>query len=142
MLRLLEPSELTRVSWECVHFLCWEHVESAVAQLRGSSLAVLSADAGQVESDSDLFALLAETFRFPDYFGGNWDALDECLRDMPAEGYVLLIHGSQQLWRRAPKTAGQLVESWLCAAEHRGDVRKSFGSPPVAPKPFHLVFVW
>jgi hypothetical protein len=28
-----------------------------------------------------LFAHWAERLRFPDYFGGNWDAFEECLRD-------------------------------------------------------------
>ncbi len=31
---------------------------------------------------------------FPEYFGHNWDALEECLADfewLPAKGYILLI---------------------------------------------------
>jgi RNAse (barnase) inhibitor barstar len=41
-----------------------------------------------------LFAELAEVLEFPDYFGHNWDALEECLADLewlPAKGYVLLF---------------------------------------------------
>src|SRR4051794_34142310 len=29
-----------------------------------------------------LLGMLAESLQFPDYFGANWDALDECLRDL------------------------------------------------------------
>lgn len=45
-----------------------------------------------------LFAELAEVLEFPDYFGHNWDALEECLADlewMPAKGYVLVFTDSE-----------------------------------------------
>ena len=37
---------------------------------------------------------------FPDYFGHNWDALEECLTDLewlPGKGYVLLATGAEQI---------------------------------------------
>jgi hypothetical protein len=33
------------------------------------------------ESSQSLITVLAELLRFPDYFGMNWDAFEECLRD-------------------------------------------------------------
>lgn len=39
---------------------------------------------------------LAATGAFPDWFGRNWDALDDCLVDLswlPAEGYLVLVTG-------------------------------------------------
>ena len=37
---------------------------------------------GGVRSKIELLETLASAGNFPDYFGGNWDALQDCLRDL------------------------------------------------------------
>jgi hypothetical protein len=40
---------------------------------------------------------IAKALAFPDWFGGNWDALEDCLIDLSwreAEGHVLVFSGS------------------------------------------------
>lgn len=59
--------------------------------LSGSSLCVSRVGA---PSKQALLEALAEALDFPAWFGGNWDALEDCLCDLswrPAEGYVLLF---------------------------------------------------
>ncbi len=34
---------------------------------------------------------IAAALDFPDWFGANWDALEDCLSDLPGKGYVLLF---------------------------------------------------
>lgn len=34
---------------------------------------------------------IAAALEFPDWFGANWDALEDCLSDLPGKGYVLLF---------------------------------------------------
>jgi hypothetical protein len=46
------------------------------------------------QTTAGLFTECARALNFPDYFGHNWDALEECLIDLewlPAKGYVLLV---------------------------------------------------
>ena len=88
-----------------------------------------------MQDKEQLLAAIARELEFPTYFGMNWDALDECLVDMswrPSGGYVLVLRGAEQLWRRNSRLVGSFVESWLFAAE-------SWAKRGV---PFHLVFVW
>ncbi|MDF2459138.1 MAG: putative Ribonuclease inhibitor Barstar (Modular protein) [Nitrospira sp.] len=49
---------------------------------------------------SELFSEFADAMDFPDYFGHNWDALEECLTDLewlPGKGYVLLVTAAEQI---------------------------------------------
>ncbi|MFC7532350.1 barstar family protein [Actinoplanes sp. GCM10030250] len=42
----------------------------------------------------------SDALLFPDYFGWNWDALSDCLRDLnwlSAEGHLLLVEDASQL---------------------------------------------
>jgi hypothetical protein len=47
-----------------------------------------------IKSKAALLEALFVALRFPDYFGGNWDALDECIRDLSwlPNGDVVLRH--------------------------------------------------
>lgn len=60
----------------------------------------------------ELMRRVAKAFAFPDYFGHNWDALDDCLRDLawlPGEGYVLGLEHPEALRRAAPGDFASLV---------------------------------
>ena len=47
-----------------------------------------------IRSKQKLLRILADELRLPDYFGHNWDALEECLRDLSwlPEGNVQIRH--------------------------------------------------
>ena len=56
---------------------------------------------GATMPDADhLFYEFSEAFLFPGYFGENWNALWDCLRDLkwlPADGYLLIVENAQQM---------------------------------------------
>ncbi len=50
---------------------------------------------GPLRRKAELLRALADGLEFPSYFGHNWDALDECLRDLSwlgPESAVVLVH--------------------------------------------------
>jgi hypothetical protein len=64
---------------------------------QAAGLALWRVDIGHVHDKSGFTGLVAKALAFPEWFGGNWDAFEDCLGDLswqPAPGYVLLLeHG-------------------------------------------------
>jgi len=126
-------AQLAVPSHTCIHF-----TDSAPpqAELAGQGLFVADIGGGAVHTEEELFEAVARALRFPDDFGGSWDAVDKCLRDLDwlndASGYVLIIRNSQHAWTGHHQMAGELHHSWLRAGEEWA--RRE--------KPFHLVFEW
>ena len=52
-----------------------------------------------LNTKTSLLRALAHQFHFPDYFGENWDALEECIRDLSwlPDGDVALEHSDVPL---------------------------------------------
>ena len=85
-------------------------------ELEGFEVLTIAGDS--IGSKEELLDAIAEGFGFPDWFGRNWDALEECLRDLDAvnDGYALVITDATALWAERPRVSGTLVEVWLDAA--------------------------
>jgi RNAse (barnase) inhibitor barstar len=133
---MLRADDLARVTWCCVHYATVADVSPQLrAALERAGIAAFDLNGVPIRTRDDLLRGIADAMQFPDYFGMNWDAVIDCLRDLadrhPAEGYVLFVHAAEGLWRQGLPWIGELVEVWLTAAEesaHDG-------------VPLHLVFV-
>ena len=71
-----------------------------VAGLQG--LGVFHLDGARMSSQSGLFEEFSASLQFPDYFGSNWNALDECLADLDwldFPGYLLVIDSGDSVLR-------------------------------------------
>ena len=57
-------------------------------------------DGESVQDVDSLFSVMAREFNFPDYFGENWPAFNECIRSLswlPARAYLLVFQNSEFL---------------------------------------------
>jgi len=55
-------------------------------------------DVGHVHEKEDFLELVSKAMGFPDWFGGNWDALGDCLKDLswlPGRGWVVVLEKSK-----------------------------------------------
>jgi barstar (barnase inhibitor) len=101
-------------------------VDEILDATRGTGIAVARIAFAPKEG---LLQNIARALDFPDWFGGNWDALEDCLTDLSwrdADGFVLLFSGA-----KPGDELGVLIDVLRTAAEHwagRG-------------KPFFAVFV-
>ena len=75
-------------------------------------------DAAQIDlKGGDALRAIAKALRFPDWFGGNWDALEDCLSDLswrPGDGHVLVFRNWQAL---SGDDLGVLIDVLRSAAE-------------------------
>lgn len=70
-----------------------EAIDEAV---RGSALSLGRISLAGAAGKDALLERIARALAFPDWFGRNWDALEDCLTDLSwrmAEGYVLVFEG-------------------------------------------------
>ncbi|WP_282795842.1 barstar family protein [Streptomyces sp. CC224B] len=77
---------------------------------------------GQDMLDADgVFTQFYEHLRLPDYFGWNWDALNDCLSDLhwiTARRYLLIVDDSEYLLSQSPDERPILLRILLKSAEH------------------------
>lgn len=62
-------------------------LDETVGWLRSHAYRVVEFDAGSWSSDADMYDDVALALNFPDYFGRNLDALNDCMRDVASGDY-------------------------------------------------------
>ena len=75
-------------------------VRLAAADLR---LVLCEADLHGCEDGTAALERLGRALQLPDWFGGNWDALEDCINDLSwlqGEGHVLLVRGIRAWMQR------------------------------------------
>jgi hypothetical protein len=68
---------------------------------RSDAIDEVMPDSAQIDlKDGNASRAFARALQFPDWFGGNWDALEDCLGDLswrPGDGHVMVLRNWQAL---------------------------------------------
>ena len=106
---------------------------------RDSALRVARIGLAGAAGKEALMERVARALTFPQWFGGNWDALEDCLTDLSwsnAAGHVLLIEGVGEL---SADERGILIDILASAAAWWVDRKRPFfavfvGGAPQLPE--------
>ena len=116
-----------------------QRAESLVRPPTGFALKVIKGS--HCKTPANLFAEFAQALEFPDYFGHNWDALEECLADLewlPAKGYILLITDAAHVLSDDEAEYETFLEILCDAGEAWGNGQAEMGVRLATP--FHVLF--
>ncbi len=64
-----------------------------ITEAKKSGFRVININGRNIYNKWDFFKQFAREMNFPSYFGENWDAFDECIRDLAwinAKGYLII----------------------------------------------------
>lgn len=135
------PWQSVKSPW--VHLLVsreGESPEQAVAAPASFKMTVIRG--AKCKTSESLFTEFARALSFPDYFGHNWDAVEECLADLewlPARGYVVIVTDAEQILTKNDEDYPTFIDILNDAGESWSS-RRPEGAPQ-AGVPFHVVLM-
>jgi RNAse (barnase) inhibitor barstar len=104
-----------------------EAVERAAQE---AGLAVFRIDIGEVRNKADFLGRVAKALSFPNWFGSNWDALNDCLTDLDwlstKTGYVLIFENSDDFGSHHKSEFDTATDVLNNAAEYWKEEGRSF----------------
>src|SRR5438477_6914733 len=83
-----------------------------------------SLDGYKISDKKSFLEKIARAMKFPDYFGKNWDALNDCLTDMEwarGAGYILLYQFPDRFVKKNPDEWKVAVDIFNTAIEFWGE---------------------
>lgn len=128
----MKPDILRSPAHNGVYGLPQGTAESLVAEARDAGFVHVRVNGSACHNLRALLRALGEQAAFPEWYGGNLDALHDCLIDpewhpgqMRAKGYLLILSGLEELARKHPEDLQRLLEVFRSAAV----VRRNDGVP-------------
>ena len=81
------------------------NIESLQQEAKTDESAFFYLDGNRISGPYNCLLEAAEAMHFPDYFGNNWNAFEECIRDLewiPAQGYIIFYSNFMKFAKKDP----------------------------------------
>lgn len=104
-------------------------VDEILDAVRDTGFDVVRIDLAAAADKEQLLARFASALAFPQWFGGNWDALEDCLTDLSwrvGDRRVLLVEGFHELRAQRPDDFGVLLDILASSAQYWSERGRSF----------------
>lgn len=105
------------------------HLDAVAKAAKKAGLMLVRVDLKGVQDKQGLLNAIAAALKFPEWFGENWDALEDCLTDLSwlkARGYVLVLEHCAELGKHAPRELEVAVEVFESVAEYWQEQSRPF----------------
>ena len=96
---------------------------------KAAGLVVVRIDLARLASKTGLLGRAARALRFPEWFGKNWDALNDCLTDLSwlhGKGWVIIFENAKGFAERKPQVFQNAVEVFQSASDYWRRAGKPF----------------
>jgi RNAse (barnase) inhibitor barstar len=96
---------------------------------KAAGLVVVRIDLARLASKTGLLGRAARALKFPEWFGKNWDALNDCLTDLSwlqGNGWVMILENSKGFAERKPQLFQDAVEVFQAASDYWRRAGKPF----------------
>ena len=116
------PRQLTSYISDIYFLNRSDNVTEIINYAQENNMEFFHLDGSTITSKRDLILQVGDTLRFPDYYGQNWDALNDCITDLnywiaPRDGYILFYDGYENLLFSSPREWVVFLEILLDAVE-------------------------
>ena len=125
---------------ECDRLLLNKFITELQENIKSSTyLAVV--DGNKITNLNEVFKRFSSAFKFPDYFGNNWAAFDECINDLEwlnADSFILILENMDSMLKDEPKF--NVLIRILCDTAREWQNGRNYDSFPTPPTSFHILF--
>lgn len=110
-------------------FFITRNIES-INKYMDQGLCCVNIEGDLINDSSSLFSEMSEKLKFPDYFGRNWNALQDCLRDLEwfssENGYVIIWSNASKMMMTSPEDFFEFMNILKYVNEYWSSIGKIF----------------